>query len=270
VLSFALNTQGQGGRARTDGMDAYGFAWCAFGRAPDSEQVESELPVTVTLAQHWKDSSGAGRQRGGSGATQHWMIHKVPELVSMCMGNGSKVPLGQPLFGGYASAPIPGISIRKTDLLQQMREGEPELSMDHREIMEKGTIHGNWNYELVARTPKVYEEGDLLFGFSGGGPGYGDPLERDPESILEDLKKQIVSDWTAQHIYFLAYDPERRKLDVEKTKEQRDEERRARLARGKSFDEFHKEWNKKSPPKEILQYYGSWPDAKPLGPVFRP
>jgi len=142
--------------------------------------------------------------------------------------------------------------------------------MDHREIMEQGTIHGNWNYELVARTPKVFEEGDLLFGFSGGGPGYGDPLERDPESILEDLKKQIVSDWTAQHIYHLAYDPERRKLDVEKTKEQRNQERRARLARGKTFDEFQQEWNKKSPPKEILQYYGSWPDAKPLGPVFRP
>jgi len=186
------------------------------------------------------------------------------------MGNGSKVPLGQPLFGGYASAPIPGISIRKTDLLQQMREGDARLSMDHREIMEESTIHGDWNYELVARTPKVYEEGDLLFGFSGGGPGYGDPLERDPETVLEDLKKLIVSDWTAQTIYRLAYDPERRKLDVEKTKQLRDEERRARLARGKSYDEFHQEWNKKSPPKEILQYYGSWPDAKPLGPVFRP
>ena len=56
VLSFSLNTMGQGGRASTDGMDAYGFAWCAFGRAPDSEQVESELPLTVTLSQHWKDS----------------------------------------------------------------------------------------------------------------------------------------------------------------------------------------------------------------------
>jgi N-methylhydantoinase B/oxoprolinase/acetone carboxylase alpha subunit len=270
VLSFTLNTQGQGGRARADGMDAYGFAWCAFGRAPDSEQVESELPVTVTLAQHWKDSSGAGRHRGGSGATQHWMIHKVPALVSLCMGNGSKVPLGQPMFGGYASAPIPGVSIRKTDLLQQMQNGEPQLSMDHREIVEQGTIHGDWNYELIARTPKVYEEGDLLFGFSGGGPGYGDPLEREPEAILEDLKKNIVSDWTAREIYRIAYDRERHKLDVETTRKLRDDERRARLARGKSFDEFHTEWNKKSPPKEILQYYGSWPDAKPLGPVFRP
>jgi N-methylhydantoinase B/oxoprolinase/acetone carboxylase alpha subunit len=270
VLSFSLNTMGQGGRTASDGMDAYGFAWCAFGRAPDSEQVESELPITVTLSQHWKDSCGHGLHRGGSGGVQQWMIHKMPELVSMCMGNGTKVPLGQPLFGGYASAPIPGISVRKADLLESMRKGDSSVTLDLHTILEKGAIHGEWNYELVARTPKVYEEGDLLFGFSGGGPGYGDPLERDPQEILEDLRKNIISDWTAENIYRIAYDHERRKLDTEKTKERRDAERRARLARGKSYDEFEREWNKLSPPKEILQWYGSWPDAKPTGPIFRP
>ena len=71
VLSFSLNTQGQGGRSAQDGMDAYGFAWCAFGRAPDSEQVESELPVTVTLSQHWKDSSGPGRIAAGPAASSN-------------------------------------------------------------------------------------------------------------------------------------------------------------------------------------------------------
>jgi len=60
-----------------------------------------------------------------------------------------------------------------------MRKGDSSVTLDHRAILEGCTIHGEWNYELVARTPKVYEEGDLLFGFSGGGPGYGDPLERD-------------------------------------------------------------------------------------------
>jgi acetophenone carboxylase len=268
VLSFALNTMGQGGRAATDGMDAYGFAWCAFGRAPDSEQVESELPVTVTLSQHWKDSSGPGLHRGGSGGVQQWMIHKVPALVSMCMGNGSKLPIGQPLFGGYASTPVPGISVRKADLLKQMKE-QSGIALDSRTMFEKTTIHGDWNYELVARPPKLYEEGDLLFGFSGGGPGYGDPLERDPAEVIEDLRKNIISDWTAQNIYRVAYDTERHKIGVDKTKQQRDEERRARLARGKSFDEFHKDWNKKSPPKEILQWYGTWPDAKSTGPIFR-
>jgi acetophenone carboxylase len=270
VLSFSLNTQGQGGRAATDGMDSYGFAWCAFGRAPDSEQVESELPLSVMLSQHWRDSCGHGIHRGGSGAVQEWMIHKVPNLVSLCMGNGSKVPLGQPLFGGYASAPIPGISVRKNDLLKQMKEGNPGLTMDHREMIEKSTVHGDWKYELVARTPKVFEEGDLLFGFSGGGPGYGDPLERDPEAVMEDLKKCIISDWTAVNIYKIAYNAERRKVDIEKTNQQRQEERKSRLARGKSYDEFEKDWNKKSPPKEALLYYGTWPDAKSTGPVFRP
>jgi N-methylhydantoinase B/oxoprolinase/acetone carboxylase alpha subunit len=270
VLSFSLNTQGQGGRAADDGMDAYGFAWCAFGRAPDSEQVESELPVTVTLSQHWKDSSGPGLHRGGSGGVQQWMIHKAPQLISLCMGNGSKVPLSQPLFGGYASAPIPGISVRGADLMKRMEEGDSSLSMDHRDIFENKTIGGQWHYELVARTPSLYQEGDLLFGFSGGGPGYGDPLERDPAAVMEDLRKKIISDWTAQNIYRVAYDPERRRLDIEKTKEQREDERRARLARGKPFEEFIEGWSKQSPPQEILQWYGSWPDAKSLGPVFRP
>jgi N-methylhydantoinase B/oxoprolinase/acetone carboxylase alpha subunit len=268
VLSFALNTMGQGGRAAMDGMDAYGFAWCAFGRAPDSEQVESELPVTVTLSQHWKDSSGPGLHRGGSGGVQQWMIHKVPHLVSMCMGNGSKVPIGQPLFGGYASSPVPGISVRKSDLLAQMKAGS-EIAFDHHTMLEKSTVNGQWSYELVARAPKVFEEGDLLFGFSGGGPGYGDPLDREPNEVLEDLRKKIISEQTARGVYKIAYDPERGKLDVEKTKQLRDAERQARLTRGKSFAEFQKEWSKKSPPQEILQWYGSWPDAKSLGPVIR-
>ena len=253
-----------------DGMDAYGFAWCAFGRAPDSEQVESELPVTVTLSQHWKDSSGPGRHRGGSGGVQQWMIHKVPELVSMCMGNGSKVPLGQPLFGGYASAPIPGISVRNTDCSSKWPKGIRNFRWIIATFWKIAPFTATGLYELIARTPKVYEEGDLLFGFSGGGPGYGDPLEREPAEILEDLKKQIISDWTAQNIYHIAYDPERRKLNPEKTKQLRDAERAARIARGKPFDEFLQRWSKLSPPKDILQWYGTWPDAKSTGPIFRP
>jgi len=270
VLSFSLNTQGQGGRAAHDGMDAYGFAWCAFGRAPDCEQVESELPLTVTLSQHWKDSSGPGLNRGGAGAVQQWMIHKVPALLSMCMGNGSKVPLGQPLFGGYASAPIPGISIKKADLLKRMQAGDPQLTLNHREMLETRDIQGDWKLELIARAPDLFGEGDLLFGFSGGGPGYGDALERQPERVVEDVKKNIVSEWTARNIYRVAFDSEGRKVDSFRTEEMRAAERQARLKRGKPYEEFVAEWSQQSPPQEILQWYGSWPDAKATAPIFRP
>ena len=104
-----------------------------------------------------------------------------------------------------------------------------------------------------------------------GGALLGDRarLERDPSGVIEDLRKQIISDWTARNIYKVAYDPERHKVDVEKTRQLRDEERNARIARGKSYADFERDWNKLSPPQEILQYYGSWPDGKPTGPCIR-
>ena len=186
------------------------------------------------------------------------------------MGNGSRVPLGQPLFGGYASAPIPGISVRNADLRERMGNGDPSVVLDHRTMLESKDVHGDWKFELIARIPEMYKEGDLLFGYGDGGPSPADPLERPAEMIIEDLKKNIISDWTAENVYRVALDPERRKVDSVRTQELRTAERKARLMRGKSFDEFLNEWSKKSPPQEILQWYGSWPDAKSTGPVFRP
>jgi len=160
--------------------------------------------------------------------------------------------------------------VKKADLKQRMEQGDPLLTLDHRSIFENRDIKGDWKFELIARTPDMYAEGDLLFGFSGGGPGYGDPLERASETIVEDLKKNIISEWTARNIYRVALNSERSKVDLAKTEELRASERQARLGRGQRYDDFMQEWSKKSPPKEILEWYGSWPDAKPLAPIFRP
>ena len=165
---------------------------------------------------------------------------------------------------------VPGISVRNTKVLDQMQKLDPRLSLEHRTLFEQKPIEGDWTFEFVARPTRLYREGDLLFGFSGGGPGYGDPLERDPEAILDDVKNNIISDWTARNVYKMAYDSERGKIDAEETKRLRDAERKDRLSRGRPYDEFSKEWSQKRPPEEILQFYGSWPDAEPLAPVFRP
>ncbi|WP_200930844.1 hydantoinase B/oxoprolinase family protein, partial [Microbacterium sp. Leaf351] len=44
MIAYPINTEGQGAHATSDGMDAYGFPWCAFGRAPDVESMENEFP----------------------------------------------------------------------------------------------------------------------------------------------------------------------------------------------------------------------------------
>ena len=103
----------------------------------------------------------------------------------------------------------------------------------------------------------------------GGGFGYGDALEREPQAVVDDIRDEIVSDWAARNIYHVAYDAETWIADEEKTQELRQREREDRLRRAKSYTEFEKEWLKKKPPENMLTYYGSWPDAKMVTPIIR-
>jgi hypothetical protein len=113
------------------------------------------------------------------------------------------------------------------------------------------------------------ENGDLWVVFSGGGGGYGDVLERDPGAVMDDLRKEVVSHWSAENVYHVAYDHENLEVDEEKTKQLRQKEREDRVSRGMTWDEFEKEWSQLRPPEEILEYYGSWPDARKTREIIR-
>jgi acetone carboxylase alpha subunit len=63
----------------------------------------------------------------------------------------------------------------------------------------------------------------------------------------------------AQRIYRVAYDPQARLVDEAATRQLRDEERRARIARGRPYDEFVKDWVTPEPPADI-PYMGCWDD----------
>ena len=271
MLAYSINTEGQGARPTMDGMDAFGFPWCVFGRAPDTELVENEFPLLVPLSNHWKDSCGHGKHRGGVGTAQIWVAHHVPAVYMMAIADNSKLQTPQPLFGGYAPCTVPGISVRQADIMQNFADGKAGLTMDLTDILEKKSIGGQFTTEFQGRGVRPYAKGDVVtIGFSTGGTGYGDPLERDPDSMVEDIEKGVVSDWTVKNIYKVVWDMDRRRVDAAATKERRADEYRARLKRGRPYDEFQKEWLKKKPPEEILGFYGSWPDAKVIAPVMRP
>jgi len=161
--------------------------------------------------------------------------------------------------------------VRQADIMQSFADGKAGLTMDLTDILEKKSIGGQFTTEFQGRGVRPYAKGDVVtIGFSTGGTGYGDPLERDPESMVEDIEKGVVSDWTVKNIYKVVWDMDRRRVDAAATKERRADEYRARLKRGRPYDEFQKEWLKKNPPEEILGFYGSWPDAKVIAPVMRP
>jgi N-methylhydantoinase B len=50
------------------------------------------------------------------------------------------------------------------------------------------------------------EPGDRFWNFSGGGGGYGDPLERDPARVVEDVRDAYVSIAAARDVYGIVID----------------------------------------------------------------
>ena len=122
----------------------------------------------------------------------------------------------------------------------------------------------------MGRSVRPYDEGDVIsFVLAGGGAGYGDPLDADPQSVVDGIVERSVSDWAARTIYRVAYEPESGKIDEEETARLRDAERRARLERGRPWAEFVEEWSAQRPPDEILHWFGSWPEGRPLRQLIR-
>lgn len=271
MLAYSINSEGQGARPTMDGMDAFGFPWCVFGRAPDVELMENEFPMLIPLSQHWMDSCGHGKYRGGVGTSQLWVAHHVPEVYMMAIADNSKIQTPQPLFGGYAPCTIPGISIRKADIMNRLEGGAAELILDTPDILQRQTIAGELATEFQGRSVRPYARGDVItFAFSTGGTGYGDPLERDPALVAADIVKGTISHEAAERIYCVLIERETGRVDEAATAARRDEAIAARLQRGRPYDEFEAEWLARKPDDAVLKHYGTWPDAEPTGPVLRP
>lgn len=269
MMAYSINTEGQGARPSQDGMDAFGFPWCVFGRAPNTEQVENEFPLLIPMSNHWADSCGHGKHRGGVGTAQLWVAHDAPVTYMMAIADNTKLQTPQPLFGGYAPCTVPGINVRNSKIKEQMLNGDV-LDMDVRKMLTEKTIDGDYNAVFQGRSVEPFADGDVItFAFSCGGTGYGDPLERDLDAIEKDIGKGVISIDASRDIYGAVWDAKLGRLDRGATDEARDRLYGARKARGKSWDEFQSSWSKKKPSDEILRYYGSWPDARLEAPLLR-
>jgi len=253
-----------------DGMDAFGFPWCVFGRAPDTELVENEFPLLVPLSNHWKDSCGHGKYRGGVGTAQVWVAHHVPNIYMMAIADNTKLQTPQPLFGGYAPCTVPGIGIRNSNIKELMTEGSAALNLDVEDLLTSRSIGGEYEVEFQGRSVRPYNNGDVAtFAFSCGGTGYGDVLDRDPKAVEVDILKGVLSETAARYVYKVVWDGALRRVDLQATAELRSAELAARKQRGKPYAAFEVDWLKQKPSEDILTYYGSWPDAKIVSPLLR-
>ena len=267
MIAYPINTEGQGARATSDGMDAYGFPWCAFGRAPDVESMENEFPMIIPFSSHWKDSGGAGKHRGGVGTAQLWVTHHVPYLFQMAIADNSRIQTPQPLFGGYAQPTVPGI------VLAGINVGEALACATAGTLTLEALLAGEFGGTVVAQpygsAVHPVNGGDaIIVGLSTGGTGYGDPLDRAPEEVARDVTKNLVSADIARNVYGVVLTG-RGQVDADATRAERAAQIAARLQRGRAYEEFEAEWSQRKPPEEILEFFGSWPDGAVVNPLIR-
>lgn len=268
MIAYPINTEGQGARAVADGMDAYGFPWCAFGRAPDVESMENEFPMLIPFSSHWKDSGGAGKYRGGVGTAQLWVAHHVPMVFEMAIADNSVIQTPQPLFGGYSQPTVPGIVLSGVDVTAALASAQAgSLTL---ESLLAGQVGGTVVSQPYGSAVHPVTGGEsIIIGLSTGGTGYGDPLDRDPADVERDVTKNLVSADVARSVYGVVIDPGTGRADTERTRGERASLVAARLARGVPYAEFEASWSQRKPAEEILGFFGSWPDGAVTEPLIR-
>jgi N-methylhydantoinase B len=151
------------------------------------EIIETEFPIRVTRHEWLPDSSGAGRYRGGPGYAKEYQVLDE-SLLTVRMGHNFKFP-GWGVLGGKAP-PVAEAYFN--------HNGEDERSLRPLETLEM-------------------RPGDRLEMLVPGGGGFGNPFEREPQLVLEDVLNGYVSVEGAERDYGVAVDLATRSVDAERT-----------------------------------------------------
>ena len=182
-LEFIYGTWG-GGPDR-DGMDANSCLPINYSNTP-AEVVEREQPLMIEEYGLVPDSGGPGRFRGGLGMVRSYRLVGVDEAVLQVRADRHKFrPYG--LWGGKPGAPSRNV-----------------LNPD-----EDGRM-------LPSKFLRTLKRDEVFQHWMSGGGGWGDPLERDPERVRDDVVNEKMTPEHARTEYGVVITPDFR-VDREAT-----------------------------------------------------
>jgi len=192
IANFGPLGGGWGAKQGEDGVSATVCINDGDTHNSPNEQAEAKFPLVVESYRLLPDSGGAGRHRGGLGV-ERVVRARVPMTMNTQIERAHCKPWG--LAGG--------------------REGtgnDVALWLD-----------GKWKTDFPNAKVLVaaLKTGDAFRLRSGGGGGYGSPLERPAELVLKDVRQGYVSLEAAAELYGVAIDPQTLAIDWAATKKLR-------------------------------------------------
>ena len=181
LLEFLFGTWG--GRPNKDTNDGLSSLAVNYSNSP-IEVVEGEQPVRIERYGFRADSGGAGKHRGGVGMVRSYRLTGVPDAVLQVRSDRQKFqPYG--LQGGgkgaFAANYLTGSS------------GE--------------------RVQLPGKFMRTFQRGELYEAILAGGGGWGDPLEREPQLVCEDVVDGKVTANAAASEYGVVLDAQCKKVD---------------------------------------------------------
>ena len=169
-LSVEPTCGGWGGFEGSDGADALINNVNGGFKDLPIEVFESKYPVSIFNYGFRENSGGLGKFRGGLGLYREYTIN-TDGFVSLWFERSVTPAWG--LFGGKDGLP-PNVNIKIPN------EEEKNLLKANGLQIKKGTV---------------------LTTYTGGGGGFEEPLERDPEDVLKDVKNRYVTIEKAKEDY---------------------------------------------------------------------
>jgi N-methylhydantoinase B/oxoprolinase/acetone carboxylase alpha subunit len=245
---------GGGARVGKDGVNGPFNSYNPWQYFADTEGYETIVPVLRIAVNRYPDSGGFGKWRGGQHTYAINMCHNSPSSVNVNLGCNARINANQGLFGGYPGA-VPFVArMLDTDFHQKRREGLVPYTIHEVDRMLQGRFIPGPPF-LPAHAAK---EGDILLHTAQGGAGLGDPIERDPEMIITDIRNGEATIEISEQAYCVAIGRESLKVDYEKTSRLRTEKIKERLRQGMPGREFLKELvgrrERRDLPRVVLEY----------------
>jgi N-methylhydantoinase B len=158
---FQIGFGGIPGRPAGDGPDGHSL-WPGFTNVPN-EFIEAYFPLRVEVYEAILDSGGAGLHRGGNGLSVGYRFLNDGQ-IAIHDDRWLTYPWG--VNGG-----VPGMRSTKTLI---RADGSEET--------------------LPAKCEGIeVKDGDILYFNTWGGGGWGDPLKREPQLVLDDINRSLVS-----------------------------------------------------------------------------
>ena len=173
-VHYEWSSGGNGAFLEADGPSSMAaIDWGDLRTVQSAEVMGTRYPLRVQWTRQAMNSGGAGHTRGGLGTRRALQLTHGQAQYSLLSDGAVVPPFG--ILGGESAAPV-GSYIHE--------DGKD------RPFPTPGKVGGH-----------PMQEGDIIVLQSAGGGGYGDPLTRDPEAVLEDVVEGYVSVEQAKESY---------------------------------------------------------------------